>query len=118
LITPEAARKFATDWVDAWNRHDLEAILSHYSDGVVFTSPFAVKLMSVPDGVVQGLPALRKYFQAGLAAYPDLHFNLRDVAVGVQSVTLLYQSVKGLLAAETMILDDQLKVVRALAHYV
>jgi ketosteroid isomerase-like protein len=117
LINPEAARQFAMEWVDAWNRHDLEAILSHYSEGVTFTSPFAVKLMSVPDGVVHGLPALRKYFQTGLAAYPDLHFDLRHVAVGVQSVTLIYRSVKDLLAAETMIVDDQFKVVRALAHY-
>jgi hypothetical protein len=32
-------------------------------------------------------------------------------------VTLIYRSVKGLLAAETMILDHQSKVVRVLAHY-
>jgi len=116
-MTPETARRFASDWIDAWNRHDLDAILSHYSEAVTFVSPFAIKLLAAPDGVVQGLPALRKYFQIGLATYPDLHFDLHHVAVGVQSVVLIYRSVKNLLAAETMVLDDQSKVVRVLAHY-
>ena len=109
MITQDAARHFASEWIDAWNRHDLESILSHYSEAVTFTSPFAIKLLSARDGVVRGLPALRKYFEIGLAAYPDLKFFLRHVAVGVESVTLIYQSVKGLLAAETMVLDDHLK---------
>jgi ketosteroid isomerase-like protein len=116
-LAPEAARRFGSEWVDAWNRHDLDAILSHYSEDVIFSSPFALKLLSAPDGVVRGLPALRKYFEIGLAAYPDLRFRLHHVAVGVESVTLIYQSVKGLLAAETMQLDGNLKVVRAIAHY-
>ena len=117
MITPETARRFANEWIDAWNRHDLNAILAHYAEGITFASPFAVKLLGAPDGVVVGVSALRAYFEKGLAAYPDLHFSLHHVAVGVGSVTLIYTSVKGLLAAETMFLDEQLKVVRAVAHY-
>ncbi len=30
---------FADDWVTAWNSHDLEKVLSHFDDNVVFTSP-------------------------------------------------------------------------------
>jgi len=117
MIDTDEARRFAREWIEAWNRHDLDAILAHYAEDVVFTSPFAVKLLGVPDGIVKGLPALRTYFQRGLAAYPDLRFTLQHVAVGVDSLTLIYQSVKGLLAAETMVLDDRRKVVRVLAHY-
>lgn len=121
MIDAEDARKFALEWIESWNRHDLEAILSHYAENVVFTSPFAVKLLGVPDGVVNGVAALRAYFQRGLAAYPELRFTLHHVAVGVDSVTLIYQSVKGLLAAETMELDSRRdgrrKVIRVLAHY-
>jgi ketosteroid isomerase-like protein len=117
MITSEQARRFAEEWVDAWNRHDLGRILEHYAEDVVFSSPFAVRLIPGGDGTVRGRAALREYFQAGLATYPELRFTLRHVAVGVDSVTLLYDSVKGLLAAETMILNDRLQVTRALAHY-
>ena len=33
------ADSFAREWVAAWNDHDLDAVLSHYADGVVFHSP-------------------------------------------------------------------------------
>lgn len=35
----DKAQAFAREWVKAWNDHDLEAILSHYADDVVFHSP-------------------------------------------------------------------------------
>ena len=38
------ASNFATEWIAAWNSHDLEAILSHYAPQVVLTSPVAAKL--------------------------------------------------------------------------
>ena len=117
MLTTERARTFAAEWIEAWNRHDLDAILAHYADDVVFTSPFAVKLLGLEDGTVRGRSLLRGYFEKGLAAYPDLKFELQNVAVGVDSVTLIYRSVKNLLAAETMVLDDRLHVTRVLAHY-
>jgi ketosteroid isomerase-like protein len=43
-IDPDTARRVAGEWFDAWNRHDLEAVLGHYADDVEFTSPFAVEL--------------------------------------------------------------------------
>lgn len=117
MISGDDARRFAAQWIGAWNRHDLDAILAHYAEDIVFCSPFAVKLLELPDGIVRGKEALRRYFATGLAAYPELHFSLRHVAVGVDSVTLIYDSVKGLLAAETMQLDAGHKATRVLAHY-
>ncbi|MFM8500337.1 MAG: nuclear transport factor 2 family protein [Chakrabartia sp.] len=38
-----AADLFATHWIEAWNTHDIEAILSHYADDVVSLSPIALK---------------------------------------------------------------------------
>jgi ketosteroid isomerase-like protein len=116
-LTEERARALAGEWVDAWNRHDLDAILSHYAGGVEFTSPFVVRLLGDPTGTVRGKAALRDYFARGLAAYPDLRFELLQVLVGVQSVTVYYRSVGNRLAAEVMELDTQGQVVRVLAHY-
>ena len=37
------AEAFAANWIDAWNRHDIDAILSHYSEDVIFLSPVAAQ---------------------------------------------------------------------------
>ena len=36
---------FANHWIKAWNSHDLEAILSHYAEDIVFLSPIAAALI-------------------------------------------------------------------------
>jgi hypothetical protein len=106
---------FAADWVAAWNRRDLDAILSHYAEGVVFTSPFAVRLTG--DRTVRCKEALRAYFAAALAKFPDLHFRLRHALPGVNGLVLVYDSVEGLLAAEAFEFDDAGKVCRVNCHY-
>jgi len=32
MIDNEFAREFGAHWIEAWNRHDLEQVLSHYRD--------------------------------------------------------------------------------------
>jgi hypothetical protein len=108
--------QFSRDWISAWNAHDLEQILSHYRDDVVFSSPFAVRA-GVPDGVLRGLPALRSYFKQALATYPDLHFEVIAVLTGVGSIALHYRSVEGREAIEVMHLDQRWRVHRVSAHY-
>jgi hypothetical protein len=106
---------FAADWVAAWNRRDLDAILAHYADGVEFTSPFAARLTG--DGTVRGKDALRAYFAAALAKFPDLHFRLRHALPGVNGLVLVYDSVENLLAAEVFEFDAGGKVSRVRCHY-
>src|SRR6478672_3493797 len=105
MLTAERAEVLAREWITAWNAHDLDAILQHYADDVAFTSPFVARLVGPGQDTVHGTAALRDYFARGLAAYPDLRFDLRAVLVGVDSVTLYYASVGGRLAAEVMQLD-------------
>jgi len=38
MPTPDP-NSYAEQWVQAWNAHDIEAVLDHFSDDVVFTSP-------------------------------------------------------------------------------
>src|SRR5262245_9936800 len=86
---------FARHWIEAWNSHDLEAIMSHYSQDVVLTSPVAARLLDEPSGTVKGHAALRAYFKRGLEAYPNLHFELLDVMQGLWSIVLCYLNQKG-----------------------
>ena len=111
------ALQLARDWLEAWNRHDLEAILSHYADAIEFTSPFVVELMDKPDGKLQGRAAVRYYVARVLATHPDLKFELLQVLPGVRSLTLVYRSVNQSLAAEVMTLDAANQITCLLAHY-
>jgi ketosteroid isomerase-like protein len=116
-MTPEQTAAFAREWIEAWNSHDLDRILSHYAGEVEFISPFAVALAGASDGMIHGSEALRAYFSRALDAYPDLHFEFRSAASGVNSLALHYRSVGGREATEVMELDADGKVRRVLAHY-
>ena len=116
-MTDEHAQEIATAWLDAWNRHDLEAILEHYTEDVIFTSPFVEALLGNPSGTIQGKAALRDYFSQGLAAYPDLQFTKHQVLAGVDSLVIYYRSVKDLWTAEMMQIGPEGLVTRVMAHY-
>jgi ketosteroid isomerase-like protein len=117
MPTGEWVRGFAQEWVRSWNAHDLEAILEHYSDGVVLTSPIAARLLGDPSGNVRGKAALRSYFSKGLEAYPELKFELMDVMWGLSSVVLYYKNQKGTKTGEFMEINEDGKVVRVVANY-
>jgi len=118
VINPEQAQELARAWVEAFNRHDLDAMLSHYADDVEFSSPAVIDVLREPSGTIRGKEALRGYFQQALEKYPDLGFELLDILTGVDSVTILYRSVhRGRAGAEVMVLDPQGKVVKVIVHY-
>ncbi len=111
------AHTFAEDWVQAWNSHDLEQIMSHYEDNVVLVSPVAAKILNDSSGTVTGKDALRKYFKKGLEVYPELKFELLDVMWGPTSIVLYYINQKGTKAGEFMEIDSTGRVTKVVAHY-
>lgn len=111
------AREFAQDWVDAWNSHDLERILTHYDDEVLLTSPVALKLLN-GDGTVRGKAALREYFLRGVQAFPNLHFDLIDTLWGTETMVVYYfNNVRGSKTAEVMLLSPAGKIRHVWANY-
>jgi hypothetical protein len=111
------AQHFATEWIAAWNSRDLDRVLSHYSNGFEMSSPYIVALASEPSGTLIGKPAVEAYWRKALSAFPDLHFDLISVLVGVNSITLYYKGARDRLAAEVLHFDAEQKVSRAFAHY-
>ena len=109
--------EFAREWIEAWNAHDLERILSHYSREVVFTSPVAAQIVPESRGVIVGIDALRSYWATGLERIPDLHFDLVDVLHTVDGITILYRNQRDLLVAETVFFDADGLVARSFAAY-
>ena len=116
-MTRDEAWKLAEHWIAAWNAHDLDLIMTHYEDAVELTSPVVAQLLGRPDGKMVGKANLKAYFLRGLEAYPELHFRLDDVLLGVSSVVLFYKNQKGTHTAEFMELSAAGKVARVVANY-
>ncbi len=110
------AEGFARSWADAWDSHDAARIAAHYSEDVEYHSPFVARLTG--GDALQGRVAVEAYATAALARYPDLHFGPEiTVATGAGSIALVYRSVDGLLAVETLVLDDAGLIAHAHCHY-
>ena len=117
MIAIKQAQQFAREWVDAWNSHDLDRILSHYADDFQMTSPFIATMMNEPTGTIKGKEKVRAYWAQALERLPDLHFDLIEVLASVDSITIYYHAVLGKRAAEVLFFDDNGKVRQAVAHY-
>ena len=117
-VSQAQAERLARDWIDAFNRHDLDAVLAHYADDIELTSPAIIEVMSEPSGTVRGKEALRGSFAKAIAKYPNLGFELLHVFAGVDSVALVYRSLhRKRLAVELMQLSPQGLVTRSLVLY-
>lgn len=75
MIEFEWAGREAAAWIDAWNRKDLEAILSHYAEEAVFYSPTVIERMGIPDGKIVGKALLRTHFAKGLDSFQEVRFG-------------------------------------------
>lgn len=117
MLTRDQAQTFAEHWIQAWNSHDLDQIMSHYAEEIVLVSPVAASLLNDPSGTVIGKQALQAYFKKGLEVYPDLKFELLDVMWGISSIVLYYINQKGTKSGELMEIDLAGKVTRVIAHY-
>jgi ketosteroid isomerase-like protein len=115
-MNPEVLRARAADWIDAWNRHDLDAIVAHYADDIALCSPRVVERFGTPDGWLHGKDALRDYFATGLRN-DALRFELVDVLLGVNAMTIVYRRETGMLVSDCAELDGDGRIRRMVACY-
>jgi ketosteroid isomerase-like protein len=104
------ATKFAAQWEEAWNAHDLDALLAHFSPDVVFTSTVAAQLLPGCDGVIRGRDALRDYWAQALELLPDLRFEVEGVYTGVDTIVINYRNHRGNRVCELLRFDGPLVV--------
>jgi aryl-phospho-beta-D-glucosidase BglC (GH1 family) len=117
MLTPDFAKHFAAEWVEAWNSHDLERILSHYTADFEMNSPLIVDLVNEPSGRLRGKGAIREYWTKGLAAQPPIRFELLDMFLGAHSLALRYQSVGRRVVTEVFFFNEHNQVWKAAAFY-
>lgn len=115
---PEAKfyNEFAAEWIESWNSHDIDRIMSHYDESLRFSSPKLAKLIPGSGGKLDGKAAVRSYWVKALAARPELHFELIAVQTGVETVVIHYKGVGGQLCAEFFVFAENGLVVESHAH--
>ncbi len=104
------ALDFAREWEAAWNRRDTEAVLRHFHEDAVFTSQIAKRIGFSADGVMNGKDAIRRYWAAGLAQIPEIHFQVTRVFQGINTLVIVFNSQQGVDHAEVLIFKDGLVI--------
>lgn len=120
-ITAAFARKFANEWVAAWNSHNLDRVLEHYTDDFEMSSPFIItSKVGDPGGTLRGKAKVGAYWEKGIAAQ---NFVLIDVFAGAHSIAIHYERLSSpvgtpnRIAVETEEFNAECKVVRSNAMY-
>jgi hypothetical protein len=99
------AIEFGREWEAAWNRRDVEAILKHFHEDAVFTSPVINQIGFAEDGTVNGKDALRRYWTAALAQNPDLRFQVTKVYQGTNTLVIAFHLVDEVTTVRAAIAD-------------
>ena len=115
MIDQAWAEKFAREWIAAWNSHDLERILAHYTDDFEMSSPLIVERMKEPGGTLRGKAAVRSYWSKSLEQQPPLRFELLGLYAGVDRIALQYRSVGRRLVVEVLTFNAAGKVTHGAA---
>ncbi len=111
------AQKFAQQWIESWNSHNLNDILSHYAEDIEITTPMIKIAGGINSGTLKGKQSVANYWEKALHKIPGLHFELIDVTESVDSIALYYKSVMNKKAIEVMFFNNQGKVNKMIAHY-
>lgn len=113
-------QRFARDWIAAWSRRDVDAVLAHYAESAVFRSPKAQTI--VGSALLEGKPALAAYWRAAVARIDTIHFELDRAHWSAENrtLTIVYMADlagKRARACEVMRFDDEGLVVEGEAFY-
>ncbi|CAN5487804.1 nuclear transport factor 2 family protein [soil metagenome] len=104
------ALAYGRSWAAAWNAGDIETVLAHFDDEVVFTSPLAARVVAGSGGIIRGKDALRRYWSAAVDRTPRPEFHLLSVCTGVDSLVIAFRNERGEERAEVLRFRDGLVI--------
>lgn len=113
----EEVEAHAKDWIAAWNAHDLERIMSHYAQDVVFEAETVKARWHKPDGRLLGIAELRKHFALGLELAPQLKFEFEQVFLAPSGYAVLYRRDNGNRVIDCVTLNGAGKAAKVTAYY-
>eukprot|EP01113_Clastostelium_recurvatum_P006615 TRINITY_DN13006_c0_g1_i1.p1 TRINITY_DN13006_c0_g1~~TRINITY_DN13006_c0_g1_i1.p1 ORF type:complete len:126 (-),score=26.35 TRINITY_DN13006_c0_g1_i1:91-468(-) len=108
---------FALEWISAWNSHDVDRVLEHYTNDFEMSSPVIASVMGEPSGRLQGKQVVKEYWTKALGKIPNLHFTLVEVLPGANTAIILYHNQDHRLCGEMFFFNGEGMVYRSAAHY-
>lgn len=66
MITEAFAENFGNNWINYWNNHDMDKILSLYADDFIIESPKALNVVQESNGIVSGKENVKRYWLAAM----------------------------------------------------
>jgi hypothetical protein len=81
----------AERWLEAWNAHDVNRIVSLYAPDACHTSK-RVRALGGSEDTVRGKEAIAEYFRRGLERSPSLRFEPISVSTGPCTVAIEYRA--------------------------
>jgi ketosteroid isomerase-like protein len=110
----------ARQWIDAFNDHDLERLLSLYALDAVHFSPKLKLRHPETEGLIKGRAALHAWWQDALQRLPSLHYQLVRLTAADDHVFMEYtRQVTGeedMAVAEVLEIKDGLIVASRVYH--
>lgn len=119
MTNPEAQR-FAAEWIDAFNRREIQHVLCHFADAATFTSPQALALTG--KTTLSSREELTAYWTAAMESIRSIRFTL-DLAVNdpiSRTLVILYLAEidgRRTRAAEIYRFDESSRIVCGEAMY-
>jgi hypothetical protein len=117
MLSRAFAEAFANEWLSAWNDRDIDRILSHYADDIVFHSPRIAKVLGNDASSVRGKKALQAYWTEALDQARRIFFDLDEILIGSDAVTILYTNHRDERVAETFVFNDEGEICLSVAAY-
>ncbi|GGO99803.1 nuclear transport factor 2 family protein [Stakelama pacifica] len=102
MIYPD---RWADQWIEAWNKRDLDGLVSLYANDIQLRSPFAK--VYARDGTVRGKAELRDYWAEAMRRIPDLSLEKVAVYSGHLALALHYKDNSARSCIETVLFNEK-----------
>jgi hypothetical protein len=77
-------------WIDAFNTHNIEALLSLYDDNAQHYSPKLKVRIPESKGLIIGKSAMREWWEDAFQRLPHLHYDLEKVMTDSEQIFIEY----------------------------
>lgn len=119
-MTSEEINQIAIEWFDAFNHHDLDRLLSLYSEDAEHYSPKLKVGLPETKGLIKGKRALQKWWQDSFTRLPSLHYKVIQLTPHDNRVFMEYiRQVDGeedLQVGETLVINNGFIVASRVYH--
>lgn len=110
-------RTFVDEWLSAWNKKDLEKILSFYQDSFAMSSTFVCESLEIGKVLCIGKKEFEIFCKYIFNNYPEYVIRLVASSFKGESLTLHYYDCLSRLVTETMQFSFDGKIKNSIVYY-